>query len=227
MRCIVKWISIVLISACVFCPEFASAEKITFPAQVRLFVGTTSATPTDVNTELNSDGLNKMSHITKYGFEIGYPLLKFFNIGLRYTLRHDLEDEIHSTSNHYFGQIDQNEVMLIGRIPLLKTNLLRLDAFGGFGGTNTTFKLKTLGQDGELSKKDPGAWFASASASYGASLSIGWKHFYLVFESGFESNRVKGGFKADGVTTNINSIDLSGGYFTVGVLIDGMEVTRE
>jgi hypothetical protein len=199
-----------------------------FPVQARLFAGATKADPADVNLELGAEGLKKVDTIAQYGVEITYPLAKFFNVGIRYTKHYISRDELISTfATDYEAELNQDSALLVGRVALLKSTFVRLDGFAGFGGTNTTLKMKTASQDGQISRKDAAQWFASPYSSYGGSLAIGYKQFYLVFEGGFETNKISGLKRTGTVNNHIETIDLSGGFFTVGLLFDGISATRK
>jgi len=69
----------------VFLPiSFASAvEK--FPVTARLFAGTVSTKPKDLNTEMKAQSLKEFTNVMQFGAEATYPLLFFVDIGLRYT----------------------------------------------------------------------------------------------------------------------------------------------
>ncbi|MCM2281892.1 MAG: hypothetical protein NDI61_08605, partial [Bdellovibrionaceae bacterium] len=70
-------------------------------------------------------------------------------------------------------------------------------------------------------------WFASLYSSYGASLAIGYKKVYLVFEGGYQSNTVDK-FKSTGIMNdNIQKLNLSGGYATIGLLFDGVSTSKK
>jgi len=211
---------------------FAVSAESTFakdiPVQARLFAGTTKADPQDLNTELGVQGLKEVDSIAQYGVELSYPLLKFFDVGLRYSKRYVQRDELTSMPlTDYKAQIDQDSALLIARIPFLKTNFIRVDAFAGFGGSNTTLTMKTATQDGELSRKDTSGWFASHYASYGGSMAFGYKQIYLVVEGGLETNKVSGLKRTGTINSSVNEIDLSGSYVTVGLLFDGVPARRK
>ncbi|HWU44913.1 MAG TPA: hypothetical protein VN132_15780 [Bdellovibrio sp.] len=203
--------------------NFAQAKEI--PVQARFFVGITSTDPKNVNDAIVADGLKKFDNVTQVGFEATYPIVQYLNVGVRYTKRLAESDPSSGGTTGYNAKIDQDAVLLLARGTFLKTDIVRLDAFAGFGGTNTSLKIKTATQDGELTRRASGDWFANPYTAFGGSLSIGYKQFYLVFEGGLESNKVDG-FKTTGhVNSSINTLDLSGGYFTVGLMFDGLSGT--
>lgn len=199
-----------------------------FPAQARLFAGSGSVKPEDVNLEYEAQGLKKVDLLYQYGVEITTPLGRFLNAGMRYTRRNVLRDELVSTSlTSYQADITQDSVALVARIPFIKSNFVRVDAFAGVGGTNTTLKMTSAAQDGELTRKDADGWFGAPYTSYGGSVAIGYKQFYLVVEGGIETNKITDLKRTGNMNTNIQTIDLSGSYFTVGLLFDGISATRK
>lgn len=222
MKPVLAVLSILLFTVC----DFALAKDI--PVQARLFAGSTSVDPQNLNSELTAQGLKKMNSITQFGVEVSYPALKFFDVGIRYNKRIALQDElVAASSTEYKAEINQDSALLIGRVPFFKSTFVRMDGFAGIGGSNTTLKMKTASQDGELSRKDSSGWFASPYASYGGSVAIGYKQFYLVIEGGVETNKVTNLKRTGTMNGNINTIDFSGSFFTVGLLFDGISATKK
>lgn len=206
--------------------EFAQAKDI--PAQARLFIGSTTVDPEDVNTELRAQSLKEIDSITQYGVEALFPVIKFLDIGLRYSKHNIVRDEKNADPNTDFeAEIKQDTAMAVVRIPFFKTDILRLDAFAGYGGSNTNLRVKTSTQDGELQKKAESGWFASPYSSYGGSLAIGYKRFYFIVEGGIETNKVDGFKRVGNINGNIETVDLSGSYITIGLMFDGVSATRK
>lgn len=200
-----------------------TAQANEFPVQARLFTGSTTVNPSNLNQELANQNIKDVKNITNYGVEITYPVLKFLDAGMRYTKRNSTRDEVNSNANtSYEATLNQDSILLLTRAPLLKTDIVRLDAFVGVGGSNTTFALKTATQDGELSRKESNDWLATPYASYGASLAIGYRQFYFVIEAGYETNKVDSFKRSGNINNNIQNIDLSGGYASIGLLFDGI-----
>lgn len=204
-----------------------SARAEQFPVQARFFAGVTNTDPTDLNEEMTVLGLKEFKTIPQFGVEATYALTSFIDTGIRYQKRYQSNLETTpTTGQEYSALLDQDAVLLIARVPLFLSPILRLDIFGGVGGTNTTLTLKTASQNGELLKRESGDWFASLITSFGASAAVGYKGFFFFVEGGFESNKVDT-FKRTGTAgPNIEAIDLTGGYVTVGLLIDGLTATR-
>jgi hypothetical protein len=199
-----------------------------FPVTARAFGGGTEADLDILNQEMTAQNLKEIDTVAHLGFEATHAAFKFFEYGFRYTKRYAKQEELVANSaTDYYGELNQESVMLVARVPVIKTNIIRFDLFGGVGGTNTTFKLKSATVDGEISKKEAGDWFAAPITSFGGSFGVGYKKFYLVVEGGIEANKIDKLKRTGNISTNINEIDLSGAYFTVGLLFDGLSGSRK
>ncbi len=206
-------------------PKIASPAE--FPAQGRLFFGATKADPKSLNTELSNSGFKSVDLVNRFGVEILFPVIHILDVGLRYTKTHHTIDESSLTPNqNYNALIDQDSVIGVARVAVLKKSLLRTDVFIGAGGSNTSFKLKNATLDGELSKREASDWFASIRTMYGISAAIGHKNFYFVVEMGVDQNSINSlkpsGNLNTGLTSNVQNVDLSGAYATIGLLFDGI-----
>lgn len=211
---------------CLFSSTFAMAAS-EFPAQGRIYIGMTQTEPKELNTELTAMSLDKVDGVTFYGAEILFPVMKIFDVGLRYTkhLQRN-EEEPNNAATEYYSEIDQDAVAAVLRIAVIRTSILRVEAFAGYGGSNTTVTLKNASQDGSLEKKDSGSWLAEPYSVFGAAVGLGYKQVYFVMEAGYESNKVEGFKKTGSVTANVPKLDMSGTYFSVGVLFDGIKATK-
>lgn len=192
--------------------------------QGRVFLGGTSVNPQNFNSAIEADGLKKLDKVTNYGAEITFPTFRFLELGARYTRRQFTQEEnpVNATTD-YAARGTQNSYLLLARIPFAKSSMFRFDVFGGVGGSNTNIKIKTASYDGELSRSAGSNWYATPYVATGASLGLGFKHILLYFEGGYESNKVKN-FKTSGtVNPSINNLDLSGSYFLVGLMFDGIK----
>lgn len=204
-----------------------AAHSAEFPAQGRLFFGATKSEPKGLNTELSNSGFKSVDLVNRFGVEILFPVVHVLDVGLRYTKTHHTIDESSQTPGQsYNALIDQDSVIGVARVSVLKTSLLRADAFVGAGGSNTSFKFKNATLDGELSKREASDWFASIRTMYGVSAAIGHKNFYFVVEMGMDHNSINSlkssGSLNAGLTSNVQSVDLSGPYVTIGLLFDGI-----
>jgi len=89
----------------------------------------------------------------------------------------------------------------------------------GAGAASTELKLKTATVNGSLDKKG----FSSPVAFAGATVGVGYKSFFFTVEGGYEYNKVSS-LKATNMTSNVDSMDLSGGYLLVGILFNDVPV---
>jgi hypothetical protein len=142
---------------------------------------------------------------------------------MRYTKRQGYSDEQPANSNtDYSANLDQSSMLLLARVPVIKAGSLRVDVFAGFGGSNTILTVKSATQDGELSRKSSAGWFASPYTAYGASVAVGYKQVYLFIEGGLETNKVDGFKRTGTVSSSLDNITLSGSYFAIGLMFDGV-----
>jgi hypothetical protein len=213
-----------LLSLLTFLTFSNTANARDLPVQVRLSAGMTGVSPTNANEGLTTQGLKKLENVTQLGLEITYPIASYLDVGARYTKRlGDSEENPADPNTDYSAKLDQDSVMLIARAPFLKSDAFRMDAFVGIGGSNTSLKIKSAGQDGELTSKADEGWFDSPYAAAGISASVGYKMFYLVFEGGYESNKVSSFKRSGTVSSSIDTLDLSGSYFTISLMFDGIQ----
>lgn len=202
-------------------PCLALAKE--FPVQARFFLGSTGVDPQNVNQTIEPLGLKKMETHNQIGLEVTYPIVNFLEVGLRYSKKFASSDEKDTDlMTDYSAKVDQDAVLLLARVPVVKTDIFRADVFAGFGGTNTTFKLTTAGQNGELKKSAAEGWFSTPYTAAGASVGLGYKKIYLFAEGGVETNKVDGFERSGSINGSLSTVDLSGSYFMIGLMIDGI-----
>lgn len=210
--------------------SFSLFASVTFakeiPVQGRFFIGSTTTDAKNLNENVEPLGLKKMEIATKVGFEITYPIFNNFNVGARYTKYMVNNDEQPPDPvNDYNYTIDQDSVLLVARLALIKSDNFIADVFAGYGGANTTFKLKTASQSGEMTRKASEGWFATPYSAAGASISVGAKQIYFNVEAGYEQNKADSFTRTGSISTNLNTVDLSGPYVTIGLVFDGIPGT--
>lgn len=210
--------------AFLFTANSATAKEI--PVQGRLFIGQLGIDPKNTNETLEAEGLKKFDSINRMGIDITYPLYKYLDVGMRYTKRlGEVEENPASSATDYKARIDQDSIMFLARVPFYQTDIIKLDAFAGVGGSNTTMTVKTGSIDGEYTRKESNDWVATPIAAAGASFAIGYKQFYLVIEGGIETNKVDSLKRSGTTSASIDTLDLSGSYFSVGLMFDGVPGT--
>lgn len=188
--------------------------------QARLFLGSTPIKPTKLNTELTTQGIKNLELLNQFGVEITFPTFKVLQTGLRYTRHYAHQDELVSNDvTNYRAEITQDSMMGIVRYPFFKRDHVLIDIFLGAGAGTTTYSQRDATKDGKLTN--------SGSLVYagGASLAVGYDKYFLFFETGYEGNKV-GKFKKseDSFNSTIESLDMSGTYFTIGLMFDGIPI---
>lgn len=215
--------SAILLGLCSLVIPFHSVSAKEIPVQARFFMGMTGVNSEELNTFTTAQGLKKMEGVSQLGLEITYPIHKYLDVGARYAKKlADASEEPDNPGTDYSVRLDQDAFMLMARVPFIKTDVYRVDAFAGVGGTNTKLTIKTAGQNGDLTKSVGDNWYASPYAAAGVSLSLGYKRFYVVFEGAYEMNKVKDFSRSGSAGTDISELDLSGSYFTLGLMFDGI-----
>lgn len=207
--------SILIISV----PSFAGDEVIN---QLRFFYGQSSVDAKEVNTVTEAAGLKNFSKLDHFGFEASRDVAKFFNLGLRFsvaTSRSKMADS--SASSEYDSNLGQVILMPMLNFPFVNTEKFKLDIFAGVGLANTTLKLKTSDQNGTYSSNQ-----SSPSAVAGLSFAVGHKYVFLKVEGGYQYSKPSGFTKNGTLTGSIDTIDLSGSYFNVGIYIDGLKLGK-
>ncbi len=206
----------------------ASADDGTFRAQARLFFGTTKVNPTDANSLMSSQSLNSFDNLAQVGVEINYPVLRFLDVGMRFAHKFNARYEQNGNmSVNNSGQITQEALLLLARIPLFRSSVFKFDLFGGVGGSNTNFAIKTTSLDGKYSKNFTDDFLASPYFAAGASVGVGYKSFYLYVEGGYDRNRVIHLKPSGTVPSTDATLDLTGPYVMIGLLFDGITVTQK
>ncbi|MGZ3690475.1 MAG: hypothetical protein ACXVAX_03165 [Pseudobdellovibrio sp.] len=198
-----------------------------FPAQGRLFLGSTDVNLSQVNANLKADGMATFSTAGQYGLEITYPW-KSLNLGMRYHRTDQVAYENPETSaTNYQAELIQDEILLLARVPLYKEGILMADFFAGVGGTNTTYKLSTSTQSGQLTKTAPSDWVASPVGAAGISVGIGYNNIYGFIEAGYEYNKVSNFQRTGTINSSVQELDLTGHYILLGIMFDGIKATSK
>ena len=187
--------------------------------QGRLFLGSTTTDPKELNTELTTQGIKNVKLNNHFGIEITFPTFQYLQLGLRYTYNLISQDEDPSNSaTDYTAGLTQQSMMGIARVTFFKSDYVKADVFAGVGVATTTYKIKTAGQDGTLEKS------ATPNMAAGASVAFGYSKYFFFMEGGYESNKIND-FKSSGnINGNVTAIDLSGSYLLIGFIFDGIPI---
>jgi hypothetical protein len=187
--------------------------------QGRLFLGGVKVKPSVLNTELTTQGIKTVDLNNQFGVEITFSIFRHLNLGLRYTHHMFSRDETTSSSNtDYKADMNQDGMMGIARVALIKSDFMHLDIFAGAGANKSAYTEKTAAQDGKLEQS------VSPALAGGASLAFGYKKYFLFFEGGYESNKLDNMTRFGNLNSNVKTIDLSGSYALVGFMFDGIPI---
>ncbi len=198
---------------------FAGDEVIN---QIRFFYGQSTIKSSEVNTITSAAGLEEFKKLDHFGLEVSRDVATYFNLGLRFsveTARTKMADS--SVSSEYDANLGQVTLMPMLNFPFIKSEIIKMDAVTGIGLSNTSFRIKTVDQNGSYASK-----LSSPSALAGLSLAIGKKYVFLKVEGGYEYRKASGFNKTGTLTGNIDTIDLSGPYFNIGIYIDGLKLGK-
>lgn len=195
-----------------------------FAAKGRIFIGSTNANPTELNTEMASQNIKEFKTLSKYGVDITYVLNSFLDVGLRYERINQNNLEVTAAAGQdYHGTLTQDAMMGVARTTFLKTDIFRGDVFGAIGAANTQFSIVNATQDGQLTT----GGFKSLTAKAGASVGAGYKNVFFFVEGGYDYNKISSGLDREKtINNNVSTLDLSGGYLVVGLLFDGITARR-
>jgi hypothetical protein len=186
----------------------------------RIWAGQVTADPKDLNSTLTTDHVDNISKYNKFGADITNPVLSHLELGVRY-------DKIYqnNTGTNSINSATLNQDIVMGemRIPIVTSTLLHADIFAAAGLSDSKVEFNTTTETGKL-KTDGATGFASEA---GATLGIGFKTVYLFVESGYISNKVQGMKKDSTLTNSVTSMDLSGSYMSIGLLIDGVSPSKK
>lgn len=203
-------------------PYIAQADsKITLP-QIYLFVQSSSIAPTEVNDYLSTNGIEKFTNLYGVGMEVSQPIFPRFNLGARVSMHYQSQNEKAKPSanptNPYYGTLQQVRGAGVARLGLVQSNLMRVDAVGGAGMTNGRLTTHLSGGDATIDDGYNNNKMSNFYSFYGASVAVGWKQFYFVTEAGYEMNKVGKLKCSTNATHSISTLDLSGGYVTIGLM---------
>lgn len=191
--------------------------------QARLFLGSTQTKPTELNTELTAQGLKNVTLNNTFGVEITFPTMQYLQLGLRYSHHLIGQDEDPADANtDYKAELVQDTMMGIARVPFYKSDYVQADIFVGVGASlSSNYTIKTASQDGKLTHS------TAPNAAAGASLSLGYKQYFFMMEAGYEMNKLDKFTSSGTINSNITAMDLSGSYFLIGFMFDGIPIFKK
>lgn len=173
--------------------------------------------PTALNNLTAADNVQKLDTSNGIGLEADAKY-KAFKVGTRFKYVLMSKEPIGAAVGGPSAlTISQYTVGLLGRYPIVDNDLLTFDVVAELGMANTSFDVKTIASGNGTFKKD-GSFFQRAGAAFG----VGWPSAKFYFEVGQEWNKLDDMSFTGTIANNINSVDLSGPYFSIGLIISGM-----
>lgn len=184
---------------------------------LRLLGGASAIKPKDVNESFEAQHLQKVSASLLLGGELGYTL-GGFGAGIRYInnqVSRTEEPAIPYTT--YSGAISQDLFLAMVHIPIVRKEYFHLGLAGGYGGASTRLKVKSSTQRGEINSK----LFDSGVSMGGAVIAVGYKFFFVEIEGGFMGNKATRFTKSGTISSEIETVDMSGTYATLNLVFYG------
>ena len=106
---------------------------------------------------------------------------------------------------------------VLARIPIIDKDMLQFDVFAELGIANTKIDVQTSSSGKGTFTKDSGFYQRA-----GASLGLGWATFKFYVEAGQEWNNLNDLSFQGTIANNIKSVDFTGPYYALGIIIYGM-----
>ncbi len=199
--------------------SFAGDEVIN---QIKISYGQRSLNPKDANALVEADGIESFKKINYLGLEASRDLGSFVNLGLRMNLGMMRAKPTDSTvSGTYYASLSQVDFLIMLNFPFVKSEKFKAEIVSGIGASSSSLTIKTASQDGGFS-----ATQSLPTAVIGAAMAVGHKYVFLRIEGGYEYSKPSSFVKTGTPTGTLETLDLSGPYIIVGILIDGLKLGR-
>lgn len=188
-------------------------------SEIRLFHSTVNLTsaPTALNNLTASDNVPALDTLRSLGLEIDGQW-KWLKIGAKFTYMNSSSEPPNSPFPPLaYQSTRQFNAGVVGRLPIVNKDSLLFDVFAEIGASDTTFDVQTTGSGRGTLDKDQN-FYQRAGASVGA----GTKDLKLYVEVGQEFNKLDGLKSSGSVVSGVSSVDLSGPYYSIGLIISGV-----
>lgn len=203
------------ISACVSISYGAASKSSSnINAQARLFVGGMTLNPSDVNTVIEADGLDKIKSGSQFGIEGLTKANDYLSVGVRY-------NKIYADSkkDNYKADFSQDNTLVTLHLHLFQNDVFKIGLFTGLGNSlASTLNVRTSSQNGTYTKKN------DSNINYGLEMAVGYKKVFLLIEGGYSHNKVDEMTTSGTLTPKISTIDMSGPYVNAGILVEGLDL---
>lgn len=188
-------------------------------SEVRFFITNTTFThrDEDMDSVLQADQIEPLKKVSGFGLEADAEITSWFKAGtkIKGVFNAANKKEAPMPATEYLA-IQQYSAGLTGRLMLINKDNLFLDLFGELGLSNNTIELKSSFGDAKWEKDSHFYQRAGASMGFGSS------GFKMYVEGGYENFKIDKLNHQGTFGQNIDTIDLSGNYVAVGLVISGL-----
>ena len=187
-------------------------------SELRLFYGNSrfSTDPTALNNLTAPDNVAPFNNPTSLGFEADGQIQPWFKVGTKFKGIWNAVSSPNPSSTASLA-VQQTEAGLLARFPIVDKEWILLDAALELGLANTKIDVQTVNSGKGTFKKDAGFYQRA-----GASLGLGSSSVKFYLEVGQEWNNLTSLSYQGTLATSISSIDFSGPYFSLGLIISGI-----
>jgi hypothetical protein len=215
------YIKIIVLFFIIFNSSLSQAVDLDFKwSELRVFIGGNNLAkdPTELNNLGNADNVEDYKSFTGIGLEADAQLAKKFKVGTRIKgIWNSMYPPNAPNPPTSYVAISQYSAGFLGRLTLIDTENVLVDVVAELGLANTKFDVKTTSSGNGMFTKDAGFF-----QRLGATVGLGWPSVKFYIEAGQEWNKLDD-IKFEGtITHNLTSLDLSGPYYVVGVIISGI-----
>lgn len=174
--------------------------------------------PTQLNNMSAPDNVEKLKDLTGIGLEADARVKPWLKVGTRIKGIWNAANQPNPPSPAVaYVQVQQYSAGIVGRVPVVEKDGANLDVFAEIGLANTSIDVQTV-------SSGKGSWTNNAGpyGRAGVSVGLGWPTFKFFFEAGQEWNNLDKLSYTGTMTNNLSSVDFSGLYSAVGVIIYGI-----
>ncbi|WP_409478686.1 hypothetical protein [Pseudobdellovibrio sp. HCB154] len=188
-------------------------------SEVRFFLSDTTFANKDENLGalMQAEQIEELKKVTGFGLEVDAELSSWFKAGtkIKGVFNGSNKKEAPFPATEYLS-VQQYSAGLTGRVMLVNKENFFFDVFGELGLSNNTVELRTTMGNAKWDKNSHFYQRAGASTGFGGS------SFKMFVEGGYENFKLDNLKHEGAIGQNINEIDLSGPYVSVGLIISGL-----
>lgn len=200
--------------------QLALAKDIDFKwSEIRLFISETSlaSSPSDLNALTVADGVPELKKLTGFGLEATAELSSLLKVGTKFKgIFSGTNKEEGVTPSTAYLSVQQYSAGLTGRLAVANTPNVLFELFAELGLSNNTIEVRSTAGNATWTKDSHFYQRGGLAAGFGS------KDFKFYAEGGYENFNLDGVSYEGTVGSTIKSIDLSGAYVGLGLIISGV-----